>query len=280
MKNPSASSVAATQVYTLTRKGEAQISEAQTSLLPVALELLVRTDGKTTVGQLIAGMPERTPAQVEETLASLVRDGMLSLKSESPGDMLEFDAFSGFSAPLAPSPQALTSATREAAAGVGSLQQQGYYVRIALRRAKPRELPRDRKPLAVIVEDEAHLAQFLGHFMAFEGFDTRTAGDRAAVEAALRQAPRPDLILLDVVLPDADGFHILGKIRQHPALRTTPVIMLTAKATREAVIKGLAGGADGYITKPFQTEVLMKAIRTLFGISHKPDADIWTPHEV
>jgi two-component system OmpR family response regulator len=68
------------------------------------------------------------------------------------------------------------------------------------------------------------------------------------------------------MLPDADGFDILAAIRRHPALSAVPVVMLTAKATREGVLKGLAGGADGYITKPFEMDVLMKAIGVVLGL--------------
>ena len=89
------------------------------------------------------------------------------------------------------------------------------------------------------------------------------------VIAEFRKSPVPDLILLDVMLPDTDGFDILLRLRQHPALQNVPVIMLTGKATREAVIKGLAGGADGYITKPFEADALMRAVRTVIGLTQE-----------
>jgi DNA-binding response OmpR family regulator len=86
------------------------------------------------------------------------------------------------------------------------------------------------------------------------------------------------LVLLDVMLPDADGFEVLLKMRQHPALKVVPVVMLTAKATRDAVLQGLSGGADGYITKPFDVEVLVKAVKTVLGLpeSNAPARDAWS----
>ena len=72
-------------------------------------------------------------------------------------------------------------------------------------------------------------------------------------------------MLLDVQLPDLDGFDVLSRIRQHPLLKTVPVIMLTGEATRGAVLKGIHGGADGYVTKPFQIDVVMKAVKTVLG---------------
>ena len=98
------------------------------------------------------------------------------------------------------------------------------------------------------------------------GFDTRVAANRAEVLEALRRAPVPDLVLLDVMLPDADGFNILEKLHAHPAFREVAVIMLTAKATRESVLRGLSGGAAGYITKPFEVDVLMKAVHAVLGM--------------
>ncbi len=93
------------------------------------------------------------------------------------------------------------------------------------------------------------------------------ASNRAEVIAEFQRPPLPDLVLLDVVLPDADGFDILIRMRQHPVLKSVPVMMLTAKATREAVLKGLAGGADGYITKPFEADGLIKAIKSVLGLA-------------
>jgi len=95
----------------------------------------------------------------------------------------------------------------------------------------------------------------------------RLAANRAEILDAFRQPPLPDLVLLDVTLPDANGFDILAKMRQHPALKTVPVIMLTAEATREAVLKGLLAGADGYVTKPFEPEVLTTAVNAVLGLS-------------
>jgi DNA-binding response OmpR family regulator len=94
---------------------------------------------------------------------------------------------------------------------------------------------------------------------------TRVAGNRQQVLDEFRKPPVPDLVLLDVVLPDINGFEVLASLRRHPSFRQVPVIMLTGKATREAVLQGLAGGADGYVTKPFEPEALMNAVHTVLG---------------
>jgi DNA-binding response OmpR family regulator len=92
------------------------------------------------------------------------------------------------------------------------------------------------------------------------------AANREGITAALRLAPKPDVVLLDVTLPDIDGFEVLLRMKQHPVMKTIPVIMMTAKATREAVLKGLACGADGYITKPFDVDVISNAVKSVLGL--------------
>ena len=253
-------------VYALTRQGEAELRGAKTRLPSSALDLLVRIDGRSTVAAIRSAMQGVSAQDVASTFEWLVQSRLIETAKIADDGALDFGSASGIGAQLVPSASAVTSATREAGAGVTSLQQQGYFVRIARRPAARPQLPTDRKPLCIVVEDEPHLAKFLKHFLALEGFDTRVAGNRTEIVEAVRQAPRPDLVLLDVMLPDADGFDVLMKMRAHPGLAEVPIIMLTAKTTRESVIKGLAGGADGYITKPFQTDVLVKAIRTVFGM--------------
>ena len=150
-----------------------------------------------------------------------------------------------------------------------SLKRAGYYVSIAHQRADTLERPAGHVLSAVVVEDDPMLAKFIQSYLSFEGFNVRLASNRLEVIAEFRNPSIPDLILLDVMLPDADGFEILLRLRQHPLFEDVPVIMLTGKTSREAVIKGLAGGANGYITKPFQADALMRAIRTVVGLPGK-----------
>jgi CheY-like chemotaxis protein len=102
--------------------------------------------------------------------------------------------------------------------------------------------------------------------MAGEGFEVSVAANRDEVVAGLRQPHLPDVVILDVMLPDVNGFDILQKLKAHPALKAVPVIMLTADAARESVMRGLAGGADGYITKPFEREKLLGGVRAVLGL--------------
>ena len=117
----------------------------------------------------------------------------------------------------------------------------------------------------LIVEDEPDIALGLQLDLRSEGYGVEICADG---EDASRRGREQgwDLILLDVMLPDVNGFDILASLRKHPAFQRVPVMMITGKATREAVLKGLAWGADGYITKPFEPDALMTAVRTVLGL--------------
>ncbi|HZN27594.1 MAG TPA: response regulator [Burkholderiales bacterium] len=253
--------------YALTPRGAAEIQGARTTLSSLALELLVRMDGTTSVAQLRAGRPATPFDEIACTLSILLRDKFICYATPSGTDALEFDGLRGIG--QSPARYArCAKASYDADAGLKSLERHGYFVRIARRPATRPMLPKDRPPRALVVEDELHLAKFLKHFLGFEGFEVRLAGDREAIAHALIEPPAPDLVLLDVVLPDANGFNVLQRIRRDENLHTVPVMMLTAETTRQSVIKGLACGADGYITKPFHTDILVNAIQTMFGLRH------------
>lgn len=102
----------------------------------------------------------------------------------------------------------------------------------------------------MIVEDEAGLVTILKYNLEKMGYDTVTVMDgKEVMEVALRE--KPDLILLDWMLPNVEGIDLCREIRKTYELRTTPIIMLTARAEEVDKIKGLSYGADDYMTKPY-----------------------------
>ncbi|HQS31996.1 MAG: response regulator [Polaromonas sp. 39-63-203] len=258
------------EIYALTPLGENELRGSVTTLSPAQLDLLVRIDGVLTFTQIKAGMPEVSLEAFTSTFDSLLFRRLLSKAQTDPfADQFKIQL----------NKMALSRAEAEADSGAASLRKTGYYVRIARQRGAGRTLAPGEVLSAIVVDDEPMLAKFIQSYLSLEGFHVRLAGNRAEVIAEFRRPQIPDLILLDVMLPDADGFDILLRLRQHPALKNVPVIMLTGKATREAVIKGLACGADGYITKPFEAEALMHAVRTVVGLPEDPAAttstDLW-----
>jgi len=119
---------------------------------------------------------------------------------------------------------------------------------------------------ALIVEDEENILLSLEFLLTQEGFTVTTAGDGAAALQAVRKQI-PDLVLLDVMLPLIDGFEVCRRMRADAALRNTRIIMVTARGRESEVERGLALGADAYLTKPFSTRALMDKIRALLADS-------------
>ena len=101
-----------------------------------------------------------------------------------------------------------------------------------------------------IVEDDASIRELEQYALQTNGYEANGCEDGASFWAALRNAA-PELVILDVMLPDEDGYQILNKLRADPATRTIPVIMVTAKTSEIDVVKGLDHGADDYLCKPF-----------------------------
>lgn len=141
-----------------------------------------------------------------------------------------------------------------------SLSRLGVYVaydRIANRPASQKE-PKDT--LALIVEDDPDQLALAVLRLTAAGYAVQTADCVQALFRTLQQGT-PDAIFLDIGLPDGDGFKVLATLRQHPSFTLLPIIMLTAKSEPEDVAKGLALGADGYITKPYGKNTLDYALR-------------------
>jgi len=181
-----------------------------------------------------------------------------------PPDDLDFTHAGETPAP-GPTPQQIESARREAESGSPQLQQTGFYVSIA-RHSEVRIPPNDgEKYVILVIEDDADLAQLVIDIFMLSGFEVRWASNREEINVELNRKAKADLILLDIVLPDADGLQILRRLRAHPRLAKIPVIMMTGKSMAEDVEAGLAAGADGYVSKPFKMSGLVKAVNTVLG---------------
>jgi len=117
-------------------------------------------------------------------------------------------------------------------------------------------------PFIVVVEDEDHLAQGLLFNLQAEGYRTHHEADGdAALLYLLNTEERPSAIILDVMLPGKDGFAIIRALRE--AQRFTPVLMLTARGRTEDILEGLEAGADDYLPKPFDLNILLIRLKTL-----------------
>ncbi len=125
----------------------------------------------------------------------------------------------------------------------------------------------------LIVDDEAAIRDMLKVALEMNGF--RCLEAKNAYEAQVTMADHaPDLVLLDWMMPEVSGIELLRRWRRNPETKDIPVIMLTAKAEEENLVKGLNSGADDYITKPFSPRELVARIKTVFRrVASSPGED-------
>ncbi len=244
-------------VFALSLSGSDALRGSDATLSAAETEFLIRVDGVVALAQIRASMAGVTPGDFDAIVHRMRERRFITAVDVDP-----------VAARMQASLNLFSRSSGDAAdTGVSSLKTSGFYVEIARARFPKRVRQPGEALSAVVVEDEPTLAKFIQTYLSFDGFSVRLAANRTEIVAELSKPPIPDLVLLDVLLPDADGFDILLRLRQHKALHNVPVIMLTGKATRESVLKGMAAGADGYVTKPFDAESLMRAVRTVVGLA-------------
>ncbi|MGE9807832.1 MULTISPECIES: response regulator transcription factor [unclassified Janibacter] len=132
-----------------------------------------------------------------------------------------------------------------------------------------------KEPEAVllVVEDEANIRELLATSLRFAGFEVHVAAD-GATALNLAELIEPDLVVLDVMLPDMDGFAVTSHLRSHG--RTSPIVFLTARDSVDDKVKGLTVGGDDYVTKPFSLEEVVARIRAVLRRTGGPVDDTAT----
>jgi len=116
----------------------------------------------------------------------------------------------------------------------------------------------------LIADDEPNIVISLEFLLKREGFDVSVARDGQETLDAIRR-DRPQLVLLDVMMPKKSGYDVCQEVRGDSSISDTKILMLTAKGRELDVAKGLAMGADDYMTKPFSTKELVLKVRELLG---------------
>ncbi|MEM8859466.1 MAG: response regulator transcription factor, partial [Chloroflexota bacterium] len=112
----------------------------------------------------------------------------------------------------------------------------------------------------LVVDDDPNIVRLVRSYLENEGLTVLTAGNGTLAQQILR-AERPDLVVLDLMLPDKDGWQITQFVRNDDSLKATPIIMLTARIDDTDKIVGLEIGADDYVTKPFNPRELVARVR-------------------
>ena len=117
----------------------------------------------------------------------------------------------------------------------------------------------------LVVDDEPNIVLSLEFLMRRAGFEVEVARDGAEALTALEGRP-PDLLLLDVMMPELDGFEVCERIRSNPAWAKAKIVMLTAKGREVERERGLSLGADAYVTKPFSTRDLVEQVKRMLDV--------------
>jgi DNA-binding response OmpR family regulator len=119
------------------------------------------------------------------------------------------------------------------------------------------------KPAVLVAEDDEQISYLLRFLLEREGYRVLLARDGHEVIRLIDEIPPPRLAILDIMMPYADGFELLARIRAKPDWRDTPVIMLTARSQEKDIVRALDMGASDYVVKPFLPEELKARIRRL-----------------
>ncbi len=122
----------------------------------------------------------------------------------------------------------------------------------------------------LIVEDEAEIAELIRHHVEREGFTARAVHSGKVAMETIERDP-PDLVVLDLMLPDLDGLEVCRRLRYQSQTRGLPILIVSAKGEESDIVAGIELGADDYVTKPFSPRVLIARIRNLLRRRQKAD---------
>ncbi|MGA0024374.1 MAG: response regulator, partial [Burkholderiales bacterium] len=142
----------------------------------------------------------------------------------------------------------------------------GYQISILNRPGKPIAPRGGEKPTVLLIDGHEAEALVAARSLMQAGFEVRGAGNKQEIVAALGKKPLPDLIIMDVELPDTVGLDVLGKLHEHPEFKNTPIIVVTARAERDDIVAALAYGASGYLNKPIKPETLVRNAGDALGL--------------
>jgi CheY-like chemotaxis protein len=255
-------------VYCLTAAGQETLSATDVGETDFPLEVNFPNDYRRLLAmievgghvEVLRGRLRRFPDQlIDEWLKEL--EELKLVESREAGD-LDAITFSGAALPLLP---ALSDEDRKrlvkttVIAGSTLLRSGSFLSGDRIANLKPIGKKR-ADTVILLVEDDPDQAALAELRLTMAGYQVHGVDRAKALSRYLRQQARPDLLLLDVMLPDGNGFDILAQLRGRPEFSTLPIVLLTAKAELTDIRNGLALGADGYITKPYSKNQLAEVI--------------------
>jgi CheY-like chemotaxis protein len=246
------------RIYRLTASGR-KAWETQDAAVPVDYRRILGLIGDEAHFDVIRGFLRRYPdSLIADWLAELEELELLSSQAAPPEQDLDFTGSFRLPELIAEDRKRLAQGAK---AVETSLSRKGVYVAADRLKNRPATQKTAADTVVLIVEDEPDQLELAKLRVSMAGYAVRTAQTAAALQETLREASTPDILLLDIILPDGDGFDILAHIRRHPEHALLPIVMLTVKDDPADIRRGLALGADGYITKPYSKMVLADTIR-------------------
>lgn len=275
-------------IFSKTSKGLSELKIRQNNLSKEQFKVLTLVDGSSTIEQLLESMGKVTQQDFLAALKYLEQQGLIRVfrgemrapdsgvslsvpESQAPEEDHFKNATSLYDLEVTElSPEESVQAWAEARRGALRLEADGFFTASGNRTVLPGRPT--GKLTVLVVEDDESILNFLEAHLIHQAFNVLKAASIPAALSALKGNHVPDLVLLDVVLPGlagVDGFHILRQVRQNPALREMPVIMITSQVSDEQVMRGLKEGADGYIFKPFKWETVYHCIQSVIRIQRK-----------
>jgi two-component system OmpR family response regulator len=259
-------------IYTKTARGVIELKNGGKGLAAPQVAALKRIDGRSSIALICAGMTEQEQSAITQIFAALETLQMIRIfarREDAPVKVSEEMSFDSEALPTIRiqelGPEEAVLAWAEARRGSRELVQLGFY---ATAHIDPEgNITHDRS--ALIVEDDPSIAMLMKTYLAKRGFILRVVADGQEALQVLDEKPTPHLVLLDVNLPNINGFDILAYIRASENLKHLPAIMVTAQVSDADVLRGLKGGADGYIFKPFQWTAFYECIKRVLGIKEE-----------
>lgn len=253
-------------VYIQTAKGREELAASSGHLGPNLRALLGMFDGKATVEDLLKKLGKVSLDQFLAARDKLIAGGFIDV-SQNQREQADLDFATLMGRPVKePTLPQRREAEQTTISGMRRLRQSGYFVNILSRPDGP-IAPRSGDVYSVLILDgDRSNVLVMARALALARFDVRSASSAADIMAELGKPP-PDVIVMDLILPELVGLEVLAKTREHTQLRRVPVIVVTAEAAQDDVISALVYGANGYMTKPVKPEALLDAVKTILGVA-------------
>lgn len=241
------------RIYRMSTSGR-RAWEKEDATVPAALRRILGMLDSDTHSDVVRGYLRRYPDQlILEWLAELEELGLVESRPDKALHDLDFTG--NFKVPqLIAEDRALFA--RESRAAGGVLERKGVYLATERLQNRPASPKAPAETVVLIVEDDPDQLALAQLRVRMAGFAARTADSAAALQDALARHEPPDVLLLDILLPDGDGFDILAGLRSSPKHALLPVVLLTVKGDPADIERGLALGADGYVVKPYSKKLL------------------------